>query len=131
MSPRPINIGMLILLLMFSFAVDIFQLVLDLIPMIGWIINVGVDFIVGWIFFLWFKIIGVKYTKRTTMAFIAGFILDLIPYIDTLAWTIDVIMIYASTHISSRQLSNEQSQENYKFNRYQQERQATTPRKTA
>lgn len=49
MSPRPINIGMLILLLMFSFAVDIFQLVLDLIPMIGWIINVGVDFIVRWI----------------------------------------------------------------------------------
>ena len=103
METRTISKGMLILMLMVSVLVDIGQLLLDLIPGIGWAINIAVDLCVGWVYFLWFKICGVKFKKGPLISFAAGAILDMIPYVSAFAWTLDVLMVYATAKTAPKQ----------------------------
>ncbi len=96
MSRGHIGIEMLILMLMFSFVVDIIELILDFLG-VGVVINIGIDVAVGYVFWLWYKILGVKFTKGPLISYISGFILDLIPFIDSFAWTVEVLGVYFTT----------------------------------
>jgi len=90
----PISKGMLMLLLMFSVLVDVGQFLIDFIPIAGWIVSAVIDFFVGLIFGLWYKMLGVQYSKGVILSYITGFILDLIPYVDVVGWTVDVLLVY-------------------------------------
>lgn len=101
MSKGPISLGMLVALLMFSVLIDIAQAIIDLLELIDVTIvttpaiNAVIDLVAGYIFYMWFKILGVNFkNKGVLLSFLGGMILDFIPFVDTFAWTADVLMVY-------------------------------------
>lgn len=73
---------------------DVIELLFDLIPVLGWIINLLVDIFAGLTFYVWFKILGVSFfSTRKWLSFASGFILGAIPFTSWFAWTLDVILV--------------------------------------
>lgn len=96
---RRIGPGMFILLLMTSVLVDAIQLGLDFFG-VGVVVNVVIDLFVAWIYWLWFKMLGVKFNNKGVLgSFIGGVILDFVPFMSAFAWTLDVIGVYFSVKI--------------------------------
>jgi hypothetical protein len=98
MEKRTIDVGMLIMMLAVSILIDVIQLLLDLsdlvIPGLGFVLNIMIDGCMAWIYWLWFTMCGVKFTKGPATAFVVGIIADAIPFISSFGWTLDVLMVY-------------------------------------
>lgn len=78
-------------------AIDAFEFVLQFIPVIGWMLIPVVDVLAWLTLYLMFKKRGVKFNNfKRFMYFNSGLILDLIPFINTFAWTVDVIMVIST-----------------------------------
>jgi hypothetical protein len=78
----------------FAALVDLIELPLEFIPIVGWGLIVAIDAVAYLIFYMWFKRLGVDFRNfKRFLFFNSGFILDLIPIINTFAWTIDVSMV--------------------------------------
>jgi hypothetical protein len=77
-----------------SIIVDLIQTSLDLVPVIGWILNIAIDFIAWATLYMLFKRYGVNFNSfKRFMYFNSGLILDFFPFINSFAWTIDVILV--------------------------------------
>lgn len=64
---------------------DILQIILDLIPFVGWIISPLVGLIGSFTFFLWFKMKGVQFNKLKNAAALGGsFVFELVPILNAL-----------------------------------------------
>jgi hypothetical protein len=64
---------------------DLLQIILDLIPFVGWIISPLVGFIGSFTFFLWFKTKGVQFNKLKNAAALGGsFVFELVPILNAL-----------------------------------------------
>lgn len=95
MKNKKIGLGTLVLMLMLSVLVDLVELVLDFFG-IGIIAAFLIDPVVGFIYFVWFKFIGIKFDKSVWVSYIGGALLDLIPFVSALAWSLDVLGVYFS-----------------------------------
>jgi hypothetical protein len=74
--------------------VDLIEVPLMVIPVFGWILIVIIDFCAWGMFYMMFRRRSVKFNNfRRFVSFNSGLILDLIPFINTFAWTIDVLMV--------------------------------------
>lgn len=109
MSKGSISLGMLVALLMFSVFVDIIQAIIDLLELIDVTIittpavNAAIDLVAGYIFYMWFKVLGVNFkNKGVLISFLGGMILDFIPFVDSFAWTADVLMVYVTSRAAKR-----------------------------
>ncbi len=85
-----------------SILFDLLQAGLDFVPGVGWALNVGVD-IIAWItFFLMLRKRGIYLNSfRKIATFNLGLILDLFPFINIFAWTIDMLAIIAISRSES------------------------------
>jgi hypothetical protein len=78
----------------FAVIVDVIEVPLYAIPFIGWIIVAGID-VIAWItFYFMFRRKSVHFNNfKRFLYFNSGLILDLVPFINVFAWTIDVMMV--------------------------------------
>ncbi|MDQ3089728.1 MAG: hypothetical protein M3Q24_01065 [bacterium] len=74
---------------------DAFQLIINLIPVLGQIISVVIGFFAFLTFYFWFSSKGVKFaTPKRGGILGGGFIVEMIPIINMLpAWTLAVVLI--------------------------------------
>lgn len=88
--------GLMIVVAVF---VDLIQLLLNLIPVIGWIIIWGVNILAWMTFYVWFKTKGVSLSKPTRiLGFLGSFFIELIPIINVLpASTLMVVLTVSSS----------------------------------
>ena len=86
-----------------SLGFDLVQAALDFIPIVGWLMNMIVD-VIAWVtFYMLFRRYDVKFnTFERFMYFNSGLILDLVPFINTFAWTLDVLMVIRSVKSEER-----------------------------
>jgi hypothetical protein len=93
-----------------SIVFDLIQAALIFVPIIGWILNLIIDGIAWLTFYIMFHRRGVKFnTFERFMFFSSGIILDLIPFINTFAWTIDVLLVIKTVKLEERHHSIPQS----------------------
>lgn len=80
-----------------SLTFDIILGIISLIPYVGWIINALISVVAFMTFYMWFRTKGIKFTSpRKMMALPAGFLFELIPYLNILpGWTVAVFMTTA------------------------------------
>ncbi len=100
------GVGRVTFFMMLTVAIlaDIGLFLLALIPYIGWLANILFSFCVFLTFFMWFKIKGMKYNSVKKMAALpAGFLIELIPYINILpGWTLSVIINTQGDKLASK-----------------------------
>jgi hypothetical protein len=70
---------------------DVCKLLLQLIPVAGQVLAIVVGWFAFGTFWLWFTILGAKYSKGTMML---GFISDFIPFADVLSETATILALY-------------------------------------
>jgi hypothetical protein len=77
-----------------SIVFDLIEAFLDTVPVVGWIINIGIDAVAWVTFYFLFKRRGVEFNSaKRFLFFSSGFILDLVPFINMFAWTLDVLLV--------------------------------------
>jgi hypothetical protein len=82
---------------------DLIEMPFNFIPIIGWVIVAGID-VIAWItLYFMFRRYGVKFnTTERFLYFNSGLILDLVPFINTFAWTLDVVLVIGSVKRDER-----------------------------
>ncbi len=92
---NPASFIYILLVVLLALVVDIAQLILDFIPLVGWAINVVIDIFFGIVFYALLNAIGIKtrgFKKRA--AFLVGLVANAIPVVGDIAlWTFDILII--------------------------------------
>jgi len=84
----------IIALLAVSVIFDLLQAGLDFIPGVGWALNVGVDVVAWIVFYFMLRRRGIRLnTMKLFLAFNSGLILDLVPFANMFAWTLDMLLV--------------------------------------
>ena len=87
----------IIALLAVSVAFDLVQGALDFIPVAGQVLNIIIDVIAWIVFYFMLRRSGIRLnTMKLFLAFNAGLILDLVPFANMFAWTLDMLLIIAT-----------------------------------
>ncbi len=91
------------LMIAFTLAFDILEALLGLIPIAGWIANIGIDFFVFAMLYLWYMLHGVNFTRTRAMVFMGLGLLKFIPLIQEFPlWTLDVIAVGMMVRIEDK-----------------------------
>ncbi len=75
---------------------DLLKLLLQFIPFIGQIMAIAVGWFAFATFWLWFKMLGAKYSRKTM---IIGFISDFIPFLDVFSETATILALYLQSKV--------------------------------
>jgi hypothetical protein len=90
-------------LIVASIAIDLVQTAFDFLPLVGWIINIGIDLLTWLFFYMWFKRLGVNFNNfKRFLFFNSGLILDLIPFVNSFAWTVDILMVLGTLKLQNK-----------------------------
>jgi hypothetical protein len=96
-----ISFGTSFLMLGTAILFDVFQFLVELIPVAGQILSILITIVAWATFYLWFKIKGIKFTKTKKFAFVGGFIIEFIPIINMLpTWTLSIIIMVSKKKIA-------------------------------
>jgi hypothetical protein len=84
--------------------IDLIEAPLTFVPVIGWL-GIGLIDIIAWVtFYIWFRRLGVSFLNFPRfLYFNSGLLLDLVPFINIFAWTLDVSMVLWSVKQEERQ----------------------------
>ena len=92
---NPASFIYLLLIVLLALVVDIAQLLLDFIPLVGLAINIAIDILFGVVFYALLNAVGIKtrgLKKRAT--FLVGLIANAIPVVGDIAlWTFDILLL--------------------------------------
>lgn len=92
-TPDKFPFGTVFLMVGTAIFFDILQIILDLIPFVGWIISPIVGFMGSFTFFLWFKTKGVQFNKLKNAAALGGsFVFELVPILNALPAQTGVVL---------------------------------------
>lgn len=102
-KPKKIGIVMVFLLMYFSICADLIQFGLTFVPAAGQIINTIASVAIGLMFFIWFRILGVKFSlikdPKKMVGIIAGPIIELVPFLQALpGWTLAILLTIFSVN---------------------------------
>ena len=87
----------IIALLAVSVIFDLVQGALDFIPVIGQILNIPIDIIAWIVFYLMLRRRGIRLdSMKLFLAFSSGIVLDLVPFVNMFAWTLDMLLVIAT-----------------------------------
>lgn len=78
--------------------IDIVLALLNLIPVLGWVLIWIINVPVWLMFFIWFRIKGIHFrSAKRVLTMSGGFLLEMIPILNVLpAWTLMVVLIVGS-----------------------------------
>lgn len=77
---------------------DLIEILLNLVPFLGWILIWLMDMLVWLTFFLWFKVRGVGFSSKRSLSLGLGLLIEIIPVVDILpGWTLAVILMIRSS----------------------------------
>ncbi len=96
-----LSYGTTFLLISTALFFDIFQFVINLIPVAGQIISILITGLAFMTFWLWFRIKGLKFNSpKRVLSMGLGTIIEAIPILNILpGWTISVLLIIGTTKI--------------------------------
>ncbi len=91
------------LLMYFAICADLIQFALTFLPAAGQIINTIASIAIGFAFFIWFRIIGIKFSfikdPKKMFGVVAGPIIEVIPVIQALpGWSVAIFLIILSVN---------------------------------
>lgn len=91
-NPSFIGIAFIVLL---AFVIDVIQFVIDLIPVLGWILNIFIEIIAGILLWVCLNKVGIKTkSSKKKITFGIGFVANFIPFVGSIAsWTVDMVVI--------------------------------------
>jgi len=95
MEQKEIGSATAFLMIFVALIYDLFQLIINLIPIAGQILSFVITIFAFLTFYLWFKIYGRSFVSpKRAMAMGAGVIIEIIPIISILpGWTVAVILL--------------------------------------
>lgn len=100
---KKIGIVMAFLLMYFAICADLIQFAITFLPAAGQIINTVASIAIGLAFFVWFRIIGIKFSlikdPKKMFGIVAGPIIEVIPVIQALpGWSVAIFLTIISVN---------------------------------
>jgi hypothetical protein len=99
---RKIGFSTSFLMIVLAVTFDVIQVLFNLAPVIGNILSVILINTFAWVsFYVWFKILGVDFSKPSRMGTMVGSgFIEMIPIVNVLpTWTLAVVILIASTNV--------------------------------
>lgn len=83
--------------------IDVLQLLIGIIPILGQIIGMLITLITAFMFWLWFKLLGVTFSRKQSLRFMGGSIVEFIPALGMLpVWTLAVSLIISKEKLNEK-----------------------------